>query len=167
MANLRQSFAATVWRGLKGMLVGAAVAAVIALAMVALPVGLQLFLFDAQPMDRASDLERLQKHLPLMALVASFVGSIAGFAARLPRNGIGIPRSFAVVGGCAVLAGLFTAVQPRYKGSPEPSHISIFFGAIVGGIIVLVYGILATMRSKAGDGPKPTDPPSGHGDEHE
>ena len=52
-----------------------------------------------------------------------------------------------VVAACAILVRIFAAARPRYKGSSEPSFLPTVLAALVGGMIVLLYGILATKRS--------------------
>ena len=140
---------------LKGAMVGAGIAGIVALAVPILLLGFVRLVFDVHPNDRADDLERLRLFLPLAALVGSFVGAIGGLAARLPRKGVRMLTSISIVAGCAALARLPIAAQPRYKGSPEPSYVPVILAALLGGVIVLTYGLNATKRATAADKPSP------------
>jgi hypothetical protein len=135
-------------RGFRGATVGASIAGIIAVAVAGLLFGFQLLLDIHNPTALASDLDRLRRFLPLAALAGLFVGATGGLAARLPQKGVRMLKSIAIVAGCAMIARLVVAVQPRYKGSPEPSYMPVILAALLGGVIVLVYGVLAT-RPKA------------------
>jgi hypothetical protein len=106
---------------------------------------------DIHPSDRAHDVQDLQSLVPLAVLTGIFVGAIARFAARLLQKGLHLVPSTAIVVGCAALARLSTVVQPRYKGSPEPSFVPAAVAALVGGVIVLWFGMFATRRAAATD----------------
>jgi hypothetical protein len=100
--------------------------------------------------------------LPLAVLAGVVAGAIAGFAARLPRNGVHLLTSIVIVVGCAALARLPTLAQPRYKGSSEPSYVPAVVAALLGGTLVLWYGLLATRRAAATTDVETTDSDQPH-----
>ena len=131
-------------RGLRGAVLGACIAGAIGGIGLGIFVGLQL-LYDS---DFSKHGWRLLCTIPpLVAVAGVCAGAIAGLAARLPRKGVGLLRSIAIVAGCGLLAALPTAVQPRYKGSPDPSYLPTVLGELVGGVIVFCYGMFATRRA--------------------
>ena len=133
-------------RGLIGAVLGACIAGAVSAAGVGLHLGLQL-VFDTTLSDRDWDVERFRTLLPLAVLAGVVVGAIAGFAARLPRKGVHLLTSIAIVAGSAALSRLPMVAQPRYKGSSEPSYVPALVAALVGGAIVFWYGMLATRRA--------------------
>lgn len=155
----------TIWRGLKGAMVGAGFVGAIGVLMIGLPTGLLLLLDIDKPIDRANDLDHMRKGLVLLLPVV-LVGGIAGLAARLPQRSVGMLKSIAIVGGCAILARLPTAIQPRFIGSPEPSYIPVILAALLGGVVVFVYGVVVSRRSTTNvdsetvKTDQPHDPPS-------
>ncbi len=138
MRKLRQAFLTAAWRGFKGMVVGAVMAGVVAVAgSVSLLGPFALTAYD--PKDRADYLQMLGAALQGSALVGILIGSIAGLASRLPRKGVGMLPSIGIVGGCAaLLPAVFTISHQSKSGTPYAMLAAI--GAIVGGVIVLVYG---------------------------
>jgi hypothetical protein len=121
----------SLWRGLKGAMVGAGIAGIIVVAWPAPWIG-----------------------LALAALAGFLVGGISGHAARLPRKGVRILKNFAIVAGCAMLAIPIVAAAIRNWGMelPDLPHVpympSILAG-LVGGVIVLAHEAGAAARSKA------------------
>ena len=87
------------------------------------------------------------------ALVGLYIGSIAGLAARLPRKGVSILKSIGVVTGCGLLAIVLAVPAHYYKGEPEPSPVPIIISAVLGlllgGVIVCVYGAVATIPDQS------------------
>lgn len=141
MPKLHQTFLTTAWRGLKGMVVGAGTCLLVAVTGMGVMSGASFLLDIPPPIDYW---ERSRRELLLAAIAVVLVGGIAGLAARLPRNGMTMLWSITIVGGCAGLAVLLTR-----RAHEDPSRILITLGAIAGGVIVLVYGILVTRRSNA------------------
>lgn len=135
MRNLRKAFVTTAKRGLKGMVVGAGMGCVIAVAGAVSLFG-PFVLTDYDP----STVERLRIALRLAVLAGVFVGGIAGLAARLPRNGMGLLASIAVVGGCAGLGVLLDALGWVPERLPLSTYLSVILPASLGGAVVFVYG---------------------------
>jgi NADH:ubiquinone oxidoreductase subunit 6 (subunit J) len=125
------------WRGLKGAMVGAGIAGIIAVA---------------GPISWTGLLDiPLRRFLALAALAGFFVGGIAGFAACLPRKGKEMLKSIAIVAGCAMLASPFVLAALRNWGMepPDLSYIPPILAGLLGGVIALVYEAGVKVRSKA------------------
>ncbi|NLE37291.1 MAG: hypothetical protein GX621_04625 [Pirellulaceae bacterium] len=136
-------------RGLRGALLGAAVATAIAVILSILLFGLVAFVFESPyPLHRADELHNLMLFLPLAVSAGIIVGAIGGFAARMPPRGVSILTSIAIVAVCAIVGGFLRVAQPRFKGSPEPLFLLPILGALIGGVLVMWYGI-ATSRREA------------------
>ncbi len=136
------------WRGMGGAVLGAGIAALSAVAITALLLGFQVVVLDAHDLrDRTEDAERLGKALPMAIFAGIVVGAIGGLAAKLPRKGLAMLPSLSIVAACAVITRLPVLALPRYKGSPEPSWIPALVAALVGGMIVLIWGVAITKRN--------------------
>jgi hypothetical protein len=136
-------------RGLKGAILGASFAAAVAVIVTTSLFGFQIVVID-DPLDRARDLSHLADVLRITVTAGLAVGALAGLVAKLPRKGVRMLTSISIVAGCAVLTRLFSAAQPRFKGSPEPSYLPAIVGALVASVFVLVYGVVVTRRSASG-----------------
>jgi hypothetical protein len=154
----------TVWRTAKGTALGAIMTATVAVAATALLSGTQIIVFDLQaPIDRARDLSHLGRVLLIAVSAGLIVGAIGGFVAKLPQRGVGMLTSISIVAGCAAIARLPLAIQPRYLGAVEPSYIPSILAALVGGALVFVYAIAVKQprdkRVLTTDAKKQNNPP--------
>ncbi len=117
------------WRGLSGALLGACTCAAVAASATVLLSGLPILLFDREaPADRMGDVKRLIEFLPTAAMAGLIVGGVGGLAAKLPPRGLRLVTSIGIVAGCALLARLPSTLQPRQKGSREPSYVPSVVG---------------------------------------
>jgi hypothetical protein len=144
MANLRQAFLTAAWRGLKGMVIGAATAVAILAAIVGLTLGMRLLTDDYPTYEMKDDLRMI---LPGTAPIGVLIGSVAGLSARLPRKGLGVFSSIAIVGGCVVLAGwlIVLGLLPSIELCKRPC-VPIIIAASLGGVISLVYAPVLEAR---------------------
>lgn len=139
-------------RGLRGAILGACIVGVLGGIGIGVPVGLRVA-YDEGFSDRGW--KQFCTIPPVAALTTGCVGAIAGLAASLPQNRVRLSKSMAIVVASAVIASLPTVVQPRYKGSPEPSIAPLVIGVLVGGVIVFCYGMIVAARSaERGDAEK-------------
>lgn len=145
------------WRSLKGAVLGAVVTTAIAVALMGLLFGIHLLEVAQTPIDRSDSLNHLLKTLPLVAIAGAMIGALSGLAAKLPRHGMRMLPSITIVTACAVLARIPTATHPRYKDltgpSGESSYLPVIIAAVVGSLIVLVYGMVLTKRSISPESP--------------
>jgi hypothetical protein len=125
----------TLGRGLKGMLVGAGMASVIAMTST-------FFLAGPVLLDQNASFRDLEKALLVTTLVGVFIGGIAGFAARLPSKGVSILTSIAIVGVSTGVGGLLPVLGWIPDQQPLWLYLSAILGTLLGGVIVFVYGII-------------------------
>ncbi len=155
MANLRQAFMTTAWRGFEGMVLGAMMVSVPSLTVTGILFGFDLALtaMYGTPLMLADELVVSGAALSLVFVACLLVGGIAGLAARLPPKGMGMLRAIAVVAGCTVLAIVLAIVMMGLGWHAKgPPFMMMTLGAVVGGVIVLLFGFDSRNRSEADDG---------------
>ncbi|HBO44824.1 MAG TPA: hypothetical protein DD670_13015 [Planctomycetaceae bacterium] len=138
-------------RGLRGALLGAAVAAAIAVTLVVLISGCQAVTSDPSDPFEGKGRHGLSILFPIALAAGLTTGLIGGFAARLPRKGLPMLTSLGIVAACAMMCRLLSPIDSPFNGPCKPSIVSEYapaiLAALAGGIGVLSYGIIATMRA--------------------
>ena len=133
-------------RGFKGALQGAVIAVTCIVLLTVILFGIFFFIPSDSPTHRSDVLHDLFRILLLGISASAIVGALGGFAAKLPRHGMRILPSITIVAGCAIIARIPVAWRPIYKGITEPpSYLPPLIAAVIGCLLVLVYG---TIRSK-------------------
>lgn len=134
-------------RTTKGVLSGGLLTAAIAVGFVFFVI-LARSTSDDDPDTQQGEKQRLVLDLLLAFVDGSFVGGIAGAAARLPEKGVSLAKSIAIVAGFALVARLATILVLGFQKFGYP-YAPTFIAAVLGSTVVLIYGLL---RSKAGTG---------------
>ena len=134
---------AMIARGTRGALLGALLTAAAGFAFVLL-VSLALLSAD-DAMDSERKMEILRANLALAATSGGFLGAIGGAAARLPRNGLPLLTSIAIVAACAAVARAATLAVTDFQKFGYP-YAPAILAAVLGGVGVLISGVCRGKR---------------------
>ena len=124
-------------QGIKGAVLGACVAALIAFSLAGL-------------LGDLSDVERYRAHLMTGALAGLIVGAIGGFASRLFANGPSLLKSISIVAACAGLAH-YVALSLTVPFKQLPSYTPAITASLIAGLFVAIYGALKNRRRSPAD----------------